>query len=105
MMENTTRTPAMRPVRIAYAGMIESAPAVMPTRPARIPLSAIERSGFLRKIQEVNIAPRPPAAAASAVVTKTSETRNGSALRTEPPLKPNQPRNSRKTPIVASGML
>ena len=46
-----------------------------------------------------------PAAAARVVVTKTSDTAAGSALSTEPPLKPNQPSQSRKTPIVDSGML
>ena len=47
------------------------------------------------------IAPTAPPAAASAVVTKTKETPLASALNTEPPLKPNQPSQSKKTPIVA----
>lgn len=48
---------------------------------------------------------RPPADAATAVVTKTKETASGFALSTEPPLKPNQPTKSRNTPMVANGML
>ena len=51
------------------------------------------------------MAPIIPAAAASDVVTKTSETSAGSALKTEPPLNPYQPSQSKKTPIAASGML
>jgi hypothetical protein len=39
-------TPAMNPTRMAVVGLMTSAPAVMPTRPAKMPLSAIERSGF-----------------------------------------------------------
>src|SRR5690606_14299757 len=44
-----------------------------------------------------------PPQAPSAVVTSTRETIPGSAERTEPPLKPNQPNQSRNTPMVASG--
>ena len=51
------------------------------------------------------MAPRPPAAAARQVVTSTNEARAGSAERTEPPLNPNQPSHSRKTPMVAAGRL
>ena len=46
-----------------------------------------------------------PAEAASEVVTNTRETVPGSALSTEPPLNPNQPNQSKNTPIVAMGML
>ncbi len=45
----------------------------------------------------------PPVAAAKHVVTHTNEMSSGSALRTEPPLKPNHPNHSKKTPITASG--
>ena len=39
--------------------------------------------------------------AAVDVVTSTSDTSPGSALSTDPPLNPNQPNHSRKTPIAA----
>ena len=51
------------------------------------------------------MAARQPTAAAKLVVTNTMDTRPGSALKTELPLKPNQPSHSRNTPIVAKGML
>ena len=101
----TTMTPAMSPISMAALTLTTSAPAVIPTSPASEPLSTIERSGLCWNVQEVAIAPRMPVAAARLVVTKTNDTSSGSALRTEPPLNPNQPSHSRKTPIVASGML
>ena len=89
----------------AVSGVVTSAPAVIPTRPARQPFKAIERSGFLDTIQETIMAPTMPAAAARDVVTITSDIGPGSADSTEPPLNPNQPNHSNNTPIVASGML
>jgi len=68
-------------------------------------LSDILRSGFPATPQEVMAAEKPPAAAAIVVVTSVSDTSPGSTLNTEPPLNPNQPNQSRKTPIAASGML
>ena len=55
-------------------GPIKSAPAVIPTNPARIPFNTIVISGFLRTVQEVSIAPTAPADAASDVVTNTRDT-------------------------------
>ena len=46
-----------------------------------------------------------PAADARQVVTRTNETASGSAESTDPPLNPNQPSHSRKTPMAASGKL
>ena len=90
---------------IAERGVTASQPAVIATRPARQPLSAIEKSMRLSSAMPETIAARMPAAAASVVFTSTRETTCGSALRAEAPLKPNQPNQSRNTPIVASGML
>ena len=104
--EPTTRPPATRPMMIADSGVITSAPAVMPTRPARMPFSDIERSGLEDTIggdEHRRDAARREAA--RHVVTSASEVSSGSAESTEPPLKPNQPSQSRKTPIAASGML
>src|SRR5690606_32369308 len=84
---------------------IRSAPAVMPTSPARTPLSTIVKSMVLNKICEVKNAATAPAHAATAVVTITRDTNPGSADNTEPPLKPNHPNHKRKTPMVANGRL
>ena len=51
------------------------------------------------------MAPMTPEHAAKVVVTKTRETASGLADKTEPPLKPYQPNQSRKTPIDAKGIL
>ncbi len=103
--EPTTSAPATIPIKTAAEIPTVSAPAVIPTRPANAPFSAIDRSGFPKAIQEMVIAATTPAAAARQVVTRVKEVAAGSAESTEPPLKPNQPSQSRKTPIVASGML
>ena len=95
----------MIPTITEFIGLITSAPAVIPTKPARDPLSTIDKSGFLLIDQDVIMAPTIPPAAARLVVTNTRETRPGSAERTEPPLKPYQPNHSKKTPIAAKGKL
>ena len=46
-----------------------------------------------------------PAAPERVVTTSTLDTASASALRTEPPLKPNQPNQRRKAPTAAKGML
>ena len=63
------------------------------------------RSKFLYRIRETEAATIPPAAAAKQVVTNVNEVNVGSADKTEPPLKPNQPSQRIKTPAVAKGML
>ena len=82
-----------------------SAFAVIPTRPANAPFRAMDKSGLENTIQETNAAEITPAAAANEVVVKTKPKGVGSALKTEPPLKPYQPNQSRKTPTAASGIL
>ena len=47
----------------------------------------------------------PPVAAAIEVVTKTYEVRAGSADKTEPPLNPNHPSQSIRTPAADNGKL
>ena len=60
---------------IAQKGVMESEPAVMPTGTARIPFEAIERTGYLGNNHNVISETIAPPAAASAVVTNTSDTR------------------------------
>ncbi len=105
MTDTTTIAPATNPTKIAQWIGITSAPAVMPTSPASAPLSVMDRSGVRWTICAVNIAPSTPAHAASMVVMNTYETAPGSPESTDPPLNPNQPNQSKKTPMVASGML
>ena len=65
----------------------------MPTRPARIPFRAIDRSGFLPKIHEQAPATRPPMAAAiEVVVTSVGNLRRmGVEHRTAVEAKPTEP--------------
>ena len=97
--------PEIRPINTDSNGVIKSAPAVIPTKPASEPFNVIERSGFLLRTHEVIIAPTTPAEAARVVVTKTRETLLGSADKTDPPLKPYHPNHNKKTPIDANGIL
>ena len=62
-------------------------------------------SKFLYNKFEKKAAPIPPAAAARHVVTSTSEVLAGSADNTEPPLNPNQPNQSIRTPAADNGIL
>ena len=61
-------------------------------------------SKFLYNKLEKKAAPIPPAAAARQVVTRTNEVFAGSADNTEPPLNPNHPNQSIKTPAADNGM-
>src|SRR6188768_3973744 len=101
----TASVPASSPTRIALDGMMTSAPALMATKPARIPLSISDNSGFRLMKLYANMAPAPPAAPAKQVFTRTNEVRAGSADSTEPPLNPNQPSHKTSTPMVTKGML
>ena len=104
LCDSIRRLGLINPITIDSIGDIKSAPAVIPTNPARIPFKVIVKSGFFRKDQEAVIAPIAPALAAKDVVTNTKETNPGSAVRTDPPLKPNHPNQRRKTPITAKGI-
>ena len=90
---------------IALIGETTSAPAVIPTNPANEPFRTIDKSGLLLIDHEHIIDPITPAAAAKVVVTNTNETPAGSAERTEPPLKPYHPNQSKNTPMETSGIL
>ncbi len=102
---NTIKAPAMAPIIMALSGVMTSAPAVIPTKPPKIPFKNMVRSKFLYRIRETEAAIIPPAAAAKQVVTSVNEVNSGSADKTEPPLKPNQPNQRIKTPAVANGIL
>ncbi|GIR23043.1 hypothetical protein CM15mP37_05480 [bacterium] len=78
-----------------FIGLITSAPAVIPTKPARDPFKTIDKSGFLDKYQDKVIAPNTPRQP-RVVVTNTKDILPGSAERTEPPLNPYHPNHKEK---------
>jgi hypothetical protein len=83
-------------------GVTKAHGAVMATRPARLPLSVMPRSGLPRRIQAVAVAVSVAIEAASAVVIATSEMTRASAAIVLPGLKPNQPNHRMKQPMVAA---
>ena len=74
----------------------------MATRPAKQPLSVMPRSGLPSKIQAVAVAASVPAAAAVLVVNTMLQIAVGSTAIVLPGLKPNQPSQRIKQPIVAA---
>src|SRR6056297_3695549 len=109
MIEKTTSTPPIAPTIVASTGLGASGSAVIATRPASAPFSAMVRSDFPNISRAVISAATTPPAAAILVLTNTSATALASpisdSLSSEPPLKPNQPSQRMKVPSVASGML
>ncbi len=79
--------------------------AVMATRPARAPLSAIVASHFLNMTLAVKIAAIEPAAAAVFVVTVIKAMLVASAAIVLPGLKPNQPSQRINTPSATRMIL
>ena len=109
MIENTTSAPPAAPISVAASALGVSGPAVMATRPASAPFSAMVKSALPnRSLATIRAAITPPAAAAL-VFRNTSATRLELAIspnfNTEPPLKPNQPIHRMNVPSVASGRL
>ncbi len=102
---NTINAPAIKPITIASVTLMISAPAVIPTKPPRIPFKNIDKSYSLYLNKETKNADKPPEAAAKQVVTNTNDVFPGSAESTEPPLNPNQPSHKINTPAVANGIL
>ena len=79
--------------------------AVMATRPASIPLQAIEMSGLPKTKVQKSIAAADPDTAARFVFTAITEMRRSVAPRVEPGLKPIQPKSRMKVPITTKAML
>ena len=90
----------------APSGDTRSQPAVMATKPAKIPLRVSENEGLPYLIQDVNMVAIPPAAAARLVVRNTCEIAtlftSPDAASCEPGLKPNQPNQRMNTPRDAA---
>ena len=108
-MEPTTMRPPTAPMTIDQNAEPESGSAVIATRPANAPFSAIVKSALPNQARaRISAATRPPQAA-MLVFTNTCATAFASStleiFSSEPPLKPNQPNQSTNMPSVAKGML
>ena len=87
---------------------MNAALAVMPTRPARQPLSVMPMSGLPSSSQAVSVAVSVAAAAAMFVFTATwaaSAPPSAATPNVLPGLKPNQPNQSTRQPMKAAIML
>ena len=85
----------------AEVGDTVSQPAVIATRPAKLPFNDMETSGFLYLIHVIIITVQVATAAARLVVTKIlpAETMASPSMETvEAPLKPNQQNQRTNTP-------
>ena len=106
--ESTTSVPAINPMSAEHWMLVNAAQAVMPTRPARQPLSVMPISGLPRSNQAVIVAESVAAAAAMLVFTATCEANAPPSAATPnvlPGLKPNQPNQSTRQPMKAAIML
>src|SRR5262245_27963188 len=79
--------------------------AVMATRPASMPLQAIETSGFPNVRAQNTIADAEPATAARFVFTAIDEIRRSVAPSVEPGLNPIHPNRRTNVPVTTNGML
>ena len=93
----------------APTGLTISQPAVMATRPARVPLKVMETSGFLYRIQVKIMVAQVATAAAMLVFMNTSEALSMLSslerLTVLAPLKPNQQNHRINTPVASAVML
>ena len=107
MMLNTTSAPPIAPMIVASSGLGSAGSAVIATRPASAPLSAIVRSALPNRMRATNSAAINPPAAAAFVLRKTLATSFATpmppSLSVEPPLNPNQPIQRMNVPSVAIG--
>src|SRR4029077_12396393 len=102
--KQTTR-PARMPMTTAEFELTNAQGAVMATRPASMPLQAIEISGLPKTKYQKIIAVAEPATAARLVFTAMTEMRRSVAPSVEPGLKPIQPNRRIKVPVTTKTML
>src|SRR5690606_18223013 len=102
---STNPTPATNPMTIAPTGETPAVPAVIPTRPARAWVSVRDASIRLDLIREYTALDTTPLCAESVVVVTMSGSNTGSASNVLPPLNPNQPNQSSRTPSAPNGIL
>src|SRR5262245_50760716 len=82
-----TTMPARMPIRTAELALTKAQGAVMATRPASMPLQAIEMSGFPNRKYQKIMADAAPAQAARLVLIAITEMRRSVAPSVEPGLK------------------
>src|SRR4029077_39903 len=100
-----TITPATRPMKTDAFAPTKAHGAVIATRPASMPLQAIDTSGLPNmKYQKVS-ADAAPATAARFVLIAMTEMRRSVAPRVEPGLKPIQPNSRMNVPVTTKTML
>src|SRR5215467_7895996 len=88
--DSTTRTPAIKPRRLAPPALTKAHGQVIATRPASMPLHIMDGSGFLVRTHHIQrVAPKAPVADASIVLTATTAMRRSVLARLEPGLNPN----------------
>ena len=98
---STITIPHTRPINAAPAGLTISQPAVIPTSPAKAPLSVIDTSGFLYLIHVKIIVVTLATAALKLVFINILPARamlSPSIFTVEQPLKPNQQNHKMNTP-------
>src|SRR4030095_6938286 len=100
-----TTMPARIPMTTAEFELTNAHGAVMATRPASIPLQAIEMSGLPKTRHQKIKAVAEAATAARFVLTAITEIRRSDAPSVEPGLKPIQPNSRMKVPITTKAML
>ena len=97
--------PQIAPMTTAPQGDTVSQPAVIPTKPARMPFRVNDRDGLPYFSQLMLRAKKPPAQAARLVLRNTSEIATWSAVvaaaSCDPGLKPNHPNQRMNTPSAA----
>src|SRR5438067_13078628 len=100
-----TTQPAISPIRIAEDGPTNAQGAVIATRPASMPLHAIEISGAPNFRYQKQSALAAPAIAARLVLIATTDIRRSVAPRVEPGLNPIQPKSRMNVPVTTKAML
>src|SRR3990167_854292 len=100
-----TRHPATIPITSAPQGSTLLEPAHMATRPPSVPNKVASTSNFLRFLNHPKSRQVTPPAPAAMLVFIIVRPTLASILRAEPPLKPNQPNQRKKVPMVARGIL
>src|SRR4029077_3725334 len=100
-----TRMPARMPMTTAEFELTNAHGAVMATRPASMPLQAIEMSGLPNLRYQKIIAVADPATAARLVLIAMTEIRRSVAPSVEPGLKPIHPNRRMNVPVTTNTML
>ena len=105
-MAKTSIVPQMSPITTAPTGETRSHPAVIPTSPAKIPLSVSDSEGLPYLSHVTIMVATPPAAAARFVVRNTWEMAvlfiSPLAANWLPGLNPNHPSHNMNTPSAAN---